>query len=221
MNKRAYVYVIVVDGIVRYVGKGSTTRVRAHMRIVKSIARRRAAGENVRASYFYNRLTKAWLMGAEIQESIIIDQLTDHEAFQREIAEIAAAPQGQLWNYWRGGEGGSKGVLKSPEQRAKIAETNRQTWRDPQLLAEHSERCKLVWLRPEYVDAIKSKNKEVRQRPEYRQRLSDNAKRRWADPQFRAKMDSAFSTPEFHSRRIEATKRGWATRRARQIGGDN
>ena len=217
MSSAAYVYAIVVDGIVRYIGKGSTTRVRAHMRLVKSIARRRAAGETIRASHFYNRLTKAWLNGAEIQEIIIVDRLTDEEAYQREIAEIAAAPSGQLWNYWSGGEGSSKGYRKPLEQRAKIAERNRQTWRDPQLVAEHSKRMKLVWSRPGY------REKQSRQQwtPEMCAALSAKRKAQWADPEFRAKMDSAFSTPEFHARRIEATKRGWTTRRARQIGGDN
>src|SRR6516162_4318183 len=96
----AYVYAIIVDGIVRYIGKGSGNRKLAHMRLVRSIARRRAAGEHVRTSHFYNRLTKAWLEGAEIEEVVIVDGLTHGAAYAREIAEIAAAAQGQLWNLW-------------------------------------------------------------------------------------------------------------------------
>jgi hypothetical protein len=33
----AYVYAIIVDGIVRYIGKGSGKRSIAHMRLVRSI----------------------------------------------------------------------------------------------------------------------------------------------------------------------------------------
>jgi hypothetical protein len=208
----AHVYAIVVDGMVRYIGKGSGGRARAHMRLVKSIARRRSAGETVRTSHFYNRLTKAWLDGAEIQEVIIADGMTDQDAYDREIAEIAAAPQRRLWNSWDGGEGSSKGYAKSPEQRRKIADTNRKTWTDPTLLAEHSKTCKLLWLRPEYRARLTGR----KWTPEMRAALSAKRKAQWADPEFKAKMDSAFSTPEFHSRRSEATKRGWATRRARQ-----
>jgi hypothetical protein len=44
--------------------------------------------------------------------------------------------------------------------------------------------------------------------------LSQKRKAQWADPEFRAKMESAFSSAEFHECRSEATKRGWETRRA-------
>lgn len=209
---KAYVYAIIVDGIVRYFGKGSGGRARAHMRMVRSIARRRAAGETVQASHFYNRLTKAWLAGADIQEVVIADRMTDEQAYAREIAEIAAAPHGQLWNLWAGGEGSSKGYAKSHEQRRKIAETNQKTWRDPDLVAEQSEQKKVHWLRPEYRAKLTGR----KWTPEQRAALSAKRKAQWADPEFVAKMEAAFSTPDFHARRSEATKRGWKTRRARQ-----
>ena len=210
-GKGAYVYAIVVDDVVRYIGKGRTYRVGQHMTMVRSIARRRAAGEFVSTTYFYNRLTKAWLAGAEIETIVIAEGMTDEDAFAREVAEIAAALQGQLWNVWPGGEGGGKGHVKTLEQRRRIAESNRKTWSDPQLLAEHSARCKVVLLRPE-VKALISKPKS----PEHNQKVSERARARWATPEFKAKMDAVFHTPEFHERRSEATKRGWATRRARQ-----
>ena len=206
---KAYVYAIVVDGVIRYIGKGSEKRALAHMQMVRSIARRRAAGEMVRTSYFYNRLTKAWLDGADIQDIIIIDQLSDEQAYEREIAEIAAL-RDQLWNVWAGGEGSSKGYAKSPEQRRKIAESNRATWSDPKLLSEHGARCKVVLLRPEVRAKITKPKTE-----DHNRKVSDRAKARWADPEFKAKMEAVFSSPEFHSRRSEATKRGWQTRRAK------
>jgi hypothetical protein len=195
--------------VVRYIGKGSTTRARAHMRLVIGIARRRAAGEAVKTSHFYNRLTKAWLNGAEIQEVIIVNGLTDKEAYEREIVEISSAPQGQLWNVWSGGEGGSKGHIKTPEQRQQIAETNRKTWCDPKLINEQSDRMKVHWLRPEYRAVLaKPRGKS--------KRGSEAAYRRWANSEYRAKMERTHNDPEFTLRRSEATKRGWQTRRAKQ-----
>jgi hypothetical protein len=208
---KAYVYAIVVDGVVRYIGKGSGNRTRAHMRLVRSIARRRAVGETVKTSHFYNRLTKEWLAGAEIQEVILADGLTHEDAYLREIAEIARL-QDQLWNLWAGGEGSSKGYAKPPQQRQKIAKSNQQTWTDSKLLAEHSERCKLVWLRPEYREKCTGR----KWTPEMRAALSAKRKAQWADPEFKAKMEAAFSSPEFHSSRSEATLRGWQTRRAKK-----
>jgi hypothetical protein len=158
-------------------------------------------------------LTKAWLSGAEIQEVVIADQLTDQEAYQREIAEIATAPQGQLWNYWSGGEGASRGHRLSAEQRAKIIETNRQTWSDPKLIAEQSKRMKLVWSRPEYrktfSDAARHKSKAK----------SDAAKKRWADSEFRAKLGQISVDPLVKQRRSDGAKIGWIKRRSGQIGG--
>jgi hypothetical protein len=204
---RAYVYAVIVDGVIRYVGKGSGARVRAHMRIARSIARRRAAGEAVRASHFYNRLTQAWLAGAEIREMIIASGLTDTQAYDREIGEIAARRK-ELWNFWGGGEGSSKGYKKSAEQRWKIAESNRKTWSDPQLLAEHSARCKIVLLKPEVRAKLRRPKTEAEKLG-----IRERAKMRWADPAFREKMRNIFDNPTFKRRRSEATKTGWQTRR--------
>lgn len=215
---RAYVYAVIVDDVIRYIGKGSGNRVRAHLRIVRNIARRRAAGERVRASHFYNRLTKAWIGGIEIREIIIADGLTHEAAYAREVAEIAAMPAGQLWNYWAGGEGSSCGYLKPPEQREKIAVSNQQTWRDPRLLAEHSSRMKRHWQRPEY----RARHTGRTWTPEMKRALSEQRKAQWADPAFRKKMDAAFNDPNRKLHRSEATKRGWETRRASsQIGGSH
>jgi hypothetical protein len=208
--KKAYVYAIIVDGVIRYFGKGSGNRKLAHMRMVRSIARRRAAGETVRTSHFYNRLTKAWLEGAEIAEIILVEGLTNEEAYAREIAEIAAAPQGQLWNTWPGGEGGGKGHSLSLEHRQKIAESNRKTWSDPEVLAKQSEQKKIHWLRPEYQAQLVGR----KWTPEMKQELSDTRKAQWADPEFEARMQaSKRSAPEFHAKRSEERRRSWETRR--------
>lgn len=206
---KSYVYAIRVDGVVRYIGKGIGRRVHRHMNIVRSVARRRAAGEIVRTSHFYNRLTKAWLGGAEIDEIIIIEEVTNEQACKIEIKEIAER-KSQLWNTYPGGDGGAvKGLRKlTAEQKYRIAESNRKTWADPQLKAEHGARCKVVLLRPDVQEKIR-KNKTL----EHNQKVSDKAKARWADPDFRAKMRTIYTSPEFKKRRSKATKHGWDTRR--------
>lgn len=218
----AYVYAIVVDGVIRYVGKGTGGRARTHMRIVRSIARRRAAGELVQASDFYNRLTKAWLAGAEIEECILISGLDHEAAFQAEIATIASFPPDLLWNYWPGGEGGSKGYAKSEQQRRKIAESNKQTWADEGLRSQHSERSKVHWLRPEYRERVLVGRAATDATPESRAKRSAAAIARWADPQFRAQIKQTNSSDQHRMKRRLAAKAGWAKRRSRsQVGGDN
>jgi len=96
--KRAHVYEGVVDGIRRCIGTDHGDRINIHMKKVRSIARRRAVGETVFTSYFYDKLTKAWLDGAEISFHVLFDGLSDEEALSIEAKMIAATPPGQLWN---------------------------------------------------------------------------------------------------------------------------
>jgi hypothetical protein len=213
---KAYVYTIIVDGVIRYIGKGSGNRVNAHLRVVRSIAWRRAAGETVKASHFYNRLTKAWLAGSDIQASIISELMSDEQAYAREIAEIAAAPKGQLWNIWAGGEGSSKGYLKSDEQRKLIAESNRKTWTDPDLKQKQSEAKRIHWLRPEYRELVKIGRAKTDLSPEGRARRRAAANARWADPSYREKMRLLYASEEYKLKLRARGFRAWKTRRARQ-----
>lgn len=77
----AYVYGIVVDGVLRYIGKGTLRRSQAHMANVRSVCRRRAAGDIVKTTPFYENLVAAWVSGAEISEIIIVGNLSDKEAY--------------------------------------------------------------------------------------------------------------------------------------------
>jgi hypothetical protein len=113
--KSAYVYAIVVDGVIRYIGKGHGNRTQFHFKMMRRIARRRAVGETVTTTHFYNRLTKAWLNGASIEVIKIAEGLTDAQAFEREIAEIAERPG--LWNKAPGGQGYSSESWANPEFR--------------------------------------------------------------------------------------------------------
>jgi hypothetical protein len=208
MTNGAYVYAVLVDGVRRYIGKGRGRRALMHMKEVRSITRRRAAGEIVRTTIFYNRLAKAWRNGAQIEIEIIVDGLSDREAFDREVAEISQTKQ-QLWNMLPGGRGGAAiGHQVSEEARAKLASSNKVTWSNPELVERQSEQKKVHWLRPEYRNQIESK--VVNENAKHA--ISEKAKMRWANPEFREKMKQTFSD---HFKNSERTHRGWVTRRAK------
>lgn len=127
--KGAYLYAVLVDGVVRYIGKGSGRRLRAHEKIVRAMARRHAAGETVVAeSQFYERLYRAYLAGADIAAEIITGGLTHEQAFREEIAERKKYPSLQLWN------------AVSCWERADYRAKQKARWADPEIRALHRSR---------------------------------------------------------------------------------
>lgn len=94
----AYVYAISVDGVLRYVGKGTGNRAWVHLSGAKRGNRRVAA---------------AVRRGQSVQVTIIQSNLTDDEAFALEEKMIAQAGRedigtGPLWNLATGGLGGTR-----------------------------------------------------------------------------------------------------------------
>ena len=71
-KKQFYVYAIYVDGIVRYIGKGSNGRVHFHVIEARRINSRRARGANTdcTATNFYRKLAEAMRHGATITEEM-------------------------------------------------------------------------------------------------------------------------------------------------------
>ena len=127
-----------------------------HLKMVRRIARRRAAGETVKTTKFYNRLTKAWLSGAEIELETLAQGLTDHEAFEREIAEIGSSVG--LWNEAPGGQGfsstqwsdakfrekmeGRSAAMRTPEYRGRRSKIAQSMWDDP---ATREKLVRAIW----------------------------------------------------------------------------
>lgn len=218
MNKRAYVYTIIVDDVVRYVGKGTGDRPAAHMKMVRKIARRRAAGETVRTTHFYNRLTKAWLAGSEIQFAVLAGGLSDVEAFERERTEIAVASG--LWNTAPGGEGYSSDQWSDPQFRARM-KAREDSKRTPEYRALRAEIIRSLWAEPEYQEA----RANGRWSPEQRAKFGEWAKQRWADPLIREHLTEAnrqkalaqWRDPEKRKQLLEARR---LSRRAKKAIGE-
>ena len=102
-RQRFYVYAIYVAGVVRYIGKGSNGRLSFHVIEARRINSRRALGANTdcTATNFYRKLAEAMRHGATITEEIMVDGLTDREAYRIEkqkIEELHKHNRGQLWN---------------------------------------------------------------------------------------------------------------------------
>jgi hypothetical protein len=180
----AYVYAITVDGVPRYIGKGSgipMKRAQEHIRTAKRIIKRRQTGEVFWASRLYNKLARAISSGSEVRAVCIISNLTDEQAFDRERVEIEIAAPGQLWNLDGGGLGGKK---ISEAHRAKMSEAAKRRWARPGEL----DRLRAFANRAENIARLKATNGELARRPEVRAKNSHAAKMRWRDPEKAARM---------------------------------
>src|SRR5947209_15645554 len=79
--KGCYVYAIYVDGVLRYIGKGTNGRMYAHMKEVRQRLTRKFKLRNV-SPRFQQKLTEAVIKGARVEEIIIADNLTSKQAYQ-------------------------------------------------------------------------------------------------------------------------------------------
>jgi hypothetical protein len=100
LPKRSYVYAIHVDGVLRYIGKGTNGRMRAHMKEVRQRLTRKFKLKNV--SLFQRKLTEAVMKGAVIEEIVLADNLTTKQAYKLEYGHmermVYAGNREQLWN---------------------------------------------------------------------------------------------------------------------------
>jgi len=201
----AYVYIIEVDGVVRYIGKGKGWRIDDHMRAVRRIQRRRADGETVRSGVFHHRLIRAIEDGATVTARKLSDGLTDTAAFDLERNLIAVAAPGQLWNVRPGGLGGmSEAELerrRSPEFREQMSATIRVSLGRPEVRKRISDGVKRAMQTSEAMAAgLKAgRTPEARKRqgkaltksfandPSKGARRAEIMRRLWTDPEYRAK----------------------------------
>jgi hypothetical protein len=101
LPKRSYVYAIHVDGVLRYIGKGTNGRMRAHMKEVRQRLTRKFKLKNV-SPFFQRKLTEAVMKGAVIEEIVLADNLTKKQAYKLEYGHmermVYAGNREQLWN---------------------------------------------------------------------------------------------------------------------------
>lgn len=195
----AYVYAVLVDGVVRYIGKGTSRRRRDHLykatRIVKYGP---AKAVQMRATRFHKRLAEALAAGAVITDRLLAGGLSDACAYERERAEIAKLPAGQLWNIDLGGHGptseGMRLAMASPEIRARISQGT------------------IAGLTPEVLARRRVSQIAVAGRPENRAKKVAAANRNAADPEYRARLASAMARPETREKISAAAKRRGAGR---------
>jgi hypothetical protein len=99
--KSYYVYQIHVDGVLRYIGKGTNGRMYAHMKEVRQRLTRKFKLKNV-SPIFQQKLMEAVIKGAVVEEIVIADNLTSKQAYElehRHMEEMVHdGKRGQLWN---------------------------------------------------------------------------------------------------------------------------
>jgi hypothetical protein len=101
LPKRSYIYAIHVDGVLRYIGKGTNGRMYAHMKEVRQRLTRTFKLKNI-WPFFQRKLTEAVMKGAVIEEIVLADNLTSKQAYKLEHRHLErlvyAGNREQLWN---------------------------------------------------------------------------------------------------------------------------
>lgn len=214
----AYVYALLVDGVVRYVGKGRRYRVTEHFRWAREINRRRAAGEKLKALPVHNRLAKALRTGAVLSYQIIAFGLDDAAAYQREKEEIAAIGVDNLWNVTRGGDGldGTliRALWKDESFRARLMATRRaRMYENPEFQQRQRENAVKQWADPEAKARFQKKHRELWDNPELAAERRALLKKVWADPARSARKSELVRsqwTPERRAAMSENRRRAWS-----------
>lgn len=172
----AYVYVILVDGVLRYVGKGRRGRMHDHIRVARSIGK----GKTYKPSTVHRNLAKAIDDGSSIVLRKILVGLGDDEAYALEKRAIEIAGLENLWNEIPGGNTGitsdfMKSVWVRPGYREKMSSITSERWGDPdsrELMLKRQREA----ITPAHIEAER-----------------DRAKKRWADGEYRLKQHATRS----------------------------
>jgi hypothetical protein len=97
----SYIYAIVVDGIVRYIGKGRNGRMYTHLIEANRTSARCPANTAHLSPRMHRKLVEAVRAGSQITETVITSGLSDRATYQLEsriIGEFHKLRPGQLWN---------------------------------------------------------------------------------------------------------------------------
>jgi len=177
-GQNAYVYAIAVDGVVRYIGKGSgipMKRANEHIRTARRILKSQEAGEKVSLPLrLYRPLVSALKLGAHASAELVIDGLTHEQAFEREVAEIANVPRGQLWNVSPGGLGAA---VVTAETRRRQSEAQLAKLATPEARAQRAFRLNAIT--PEQRALAQAKSTVAKQSPAFKANMAAKARHRF------------------------------------------
>jgi hypothetical protein len=213
-----YVYEIIVDGVVRYIGKGRGERHKEHLRTAKRILRIRSAGGTFRTSRFYNRLVRSIGLGQSIESKMVSIGLTETQALELEIAEIESRRKG-LWNTFSGGIGFTSEWVRSrwadATYRATMCKRSKDNWTDPEFRQNQIS----VRNSSEHKAKTSVSLKLALSDPAVRQKMSQAKKNALADPELRQKFlsDTANRTsPEARAKSALGNRKRWSDPSYRQ-----
>lgn len=213
----AYVYAITVNGVVRYIGKGRRYRAIEHFRFARSINKRRAKGEKVKAYPFHNKLAKAMRSGADVSYEIIVKGLDDAAAYQREVEEMAKIPSGQLWNLKEGGTGGDADMMRrfwsDLVYRAKFLAAQKLGQSNPEFREKQRENAQAQWADTEFRERWLKQHRGLWDDEEQAAKRRALLKRVWANPELKAKKSALVKsqwTPERRAAMSENRRKAWS-----------
>lgn len=165
-----YLYEILVDAVVRYVGMGRGDRIYVHNRIARRIIRKSDLGLPVTAQLVHLNLADSIRRGAAITSRIVYSTLSAHAARELEVSHIASFEKDQLWNRHPGGGGAS------PERMAEL-------WADPAWRARQIAALQSSWDNTTH----RAYMAEIRSAPEFKEKIRSAVTARFADPEERAR----------------------------------
>lgn len=173
-------------------------------------------GKTTQDPFKYNGSGKYWKLhlnkhGNEHDTEILMECQTNEEVskwglYYSELYNVVESPE---WANLKleSGDGGSSGVIKSPETRAKISEANRN--RSPETRAKMSASMKAA-MTPERRANL-SKKAKAAMTPERRAKIGEAARNRIISPETRAKLSAArkdrIITPETRAKLSAAAKK--------------
>lgn len=140
-----YVYGIYVDGIVRYIGKGTGQRYKIHLQYAKAYLKKKQKGEILRLSKFYVNLINAIEQNSILDCKVMISNLSSEEAFAKE-KELIENNIKFIWNVLPGGEGFDISKVIDKENFYRNLKIGiKKSWENPGRHNRHSEICKDRW----------------------------------------------------------------------------
>jgi hypothetical protein len=196
--------VYIIDGTPRYVGKGTNGRDTLHLKHAQLINARRATGEKVTSTRWYNYLAKALRNGHPIQIVRVAENLTDEQAWDKEIELIMLHGRkgidcGTLMNECNGGNGSTSADMKrlhaDPVYRAsfkaKMQKHMQKLHADPVYRANHKAAIQKRTADPKWRASNKVAIQKLHADPVYQANHKAAVQKFHVDPVYRANQKAA------------------------------